>query len=172
MIDFHSHIIPNVDDGSKSVEETFNLIKEAKEAGFDAIVSTSHYIENYYESNVAERKVWIDAISEKLKELNIDIKLYLGNEMYITENMINLLASGKGATINNTSYVLMEIPLNTKPINFYDVIYDMLENKLVPILAHPERYSYIQKDPNKLVEIIEKGVLIQSNYGSIYRTVW
>ena len=50
MIDVHSHILPNIDDGSRSIEETFNLIKEAKEAGFEGIVCTSHYMENYYET--------------------------------------------------------------------------------------------------------------------------
>ena len=59
MIDFHSHILPNVDDGSKSVEETFKLLEEAKDAGFEGIISTSHYMEEYYEVSVAERKVWL-----------------------------------------------------------------------------------------------------------------
>ena len=90
MIDFHSHILPGVDDGSKSVEETFELLKEAKEAGFDSVISTSHYMEEYYEVNVAEREVWIKAISENLYKKNIDLKLYLGNEIYITQNIINL----------------------------------------------------------------------------------
>ena len=66
MIDFHTHIIPNIDDGSRSVEETFNLIKEAKSAGFEAIVSTSHYMEGYYETNTPEREVWVNAIYENL----------------------------------------------------------------------------------------------------------
>ena len=51
MIDIHTHILPNIDDGSKSIEETFNLIKEAKSVGFDSIVLTSHYMEGYYETN-------------------------------------------------------------------------------------------------------------------------
>ena len=63
MIDIHSHIIPNVDDGSRSVEETFKMLKEAKEVGFDAIISTSHYIEGSYEANVEEREMWIKRIA-------------------------------------------------------------------------------------------------------------
>lgn len=167
MIDFHSHILPGVDDGSKSVEETFELLKEAKEAGFDAIISTSHYMEEYYEVNVSEREVWIKAISENLYKKNIDLKLYLGNEIYITQNIINLLETGKATSINNTNYVLFEFPLNSKPMNMYDIIYDMLEYKLIPVLAHPERYSFIQKEPELVYDLIQKGVLMQSNYGSI-----
>ncbi|MFR2571390.1 MAG: tyrosine-protein phosphatase [Clostridia bacterium] len=167
MIDFHSHILPNIDDGSRSIEETFNLIKEAEKAGFEAIISTSHYMENYYETDVPEREVWVKAILENLKTKNINTNLYLGNEIYFSDNIIELLEKRKASTINDTSYVLFELPLNAEPMNLYDIIYDMLQYKLVPILAHPERYSFVQKDPELIYDLIEKGVLIQSNYGSI-----
>ena len=167
MIDFHSHILPNVDDGSKSVEETFELLEEAKNAGFEGVISTSHYMEEYYEVNVAERKVWINALAENLYKKNIDLKLYLGNEIYFTENLINLLETGKATSINNSNYVLFEFSLNSKPMNMYDIIYDMLEYKLIPVLAHPERYSFVQKEPEIVYDLIQKGVLMQSNYGSI-----
>ena len=167
MIDFHSHIIPNVDDGSKSVEETFELLKEAKEAGFSGVISTSHYMEEYYETDVAERSVWIKAISENLYKKNIDLKLYLGNEIYMTKNIIKLLENGKATSINNSNYVLFEFPMNVKPMDMYDIIYDMIEYKIIPILAHPERYSFVQKEPELIYDLIQKGVLMQSNFGSI-----
>lgn len=167
MIDFHTHIIPNIDDGSRSVEETFNLLKEAKEAGFEGIVLTSHYIENYYETDAPERDIWVKAISDSLRKKGIETNLYLGNEIYISENMMNLLIDGKASTINNTSYVLFEMPLNAEPMNLYDVIYSLQENKLVPVLAHPERYSFVQKEPELIYDLIQKGVLMQANYGSI-----
>ena len=137
MIDFHTHILPNIDDGSRSIDETFNLIKEAKNAGFEAIVLTSHYMEDYYETDTPEREVWVNAIYENLKAKNIDIKLYMGNEIYMTDNLVKLLEEGKASTINDTSYVLFEMPLNIEPMNLYDIIYEMIQCKLVPILAHP-----------------------------------
>ena len=167
MIDFHSHILPNIDDGSRSIEETFNLIQEAKNVGFDAIISTSHYMENYYETDTPEREVWINAIYENLQAKNINIKLYLGNEIYLSENIIKLLEEGKASTINDTSYVLFEMPLNAEPLNLYDIVYEMMQYKLVPILAHPERYAFVQKDPELVYDLIQKGVLMQGNYGSI-----
>ena len=167
MIDIHSHILPNIDDGARSIEETFNLIKEAQKAGFEAIISTSHYMENYYETDVPEREVWVKAICENLQTKNIETNLYLGNEIYFSDNIIELLEQRKASTINDTSYVLFELPLNAEPMNLYDVVYEMLQYKLVPILAHPERYSYVQKDPDLIYDLIEKGVLMQSNYGSI-----
>ena len=167
MIDFHTHILPNIDDGSRSIDETFNLIKEAKEVGFEGIVLTSHYIENYYETDVPERDVWVKAITENLQAKGIETNLYLANEIYISDNMMRLLEEGKASTINNSCYVLFELPLNSEPLNLYDVIYSLQENKLIPILAHPERYSFVQKEPELVYDLIEKGCLMQSNYGSI-----
>ena len=167
MIDFHTHILPNVDDGSKSVEETFSLLKEAEAVGFDSIISTSHYIENYYESPVEERQEWINALSMALKKERINVNLYLGNEVYFSENIIKLLNENKIAKINNSKYMLFEFAMNVKPINVYDVIYELLQNKIIPILAHPERYRFVQQDPSLIYELIETGVLMQSNYASI-----
>lgn len=167
MIDFHTHILPNVDDGSKSIEETIELIKEANKVGFKAIISTSHYIESYYEVNVLDRKNALDLINNNLKMQNIDMKLYLGNEVYFSNNIIELLKKGAICTINDTRYILFELPMNTKPINLFDVVYEMMENKLIPILAHPERYQCVHQNPSLVSDLIEKGVLMQSNYGSI-----
>lgn len=167
MIDFHTHILPNIDDGARNIDETFTLIKEAKKAGFTQIVTTSHYMENYYETDTPEREVWLKAICENLQAKNIDIKLYIGNEIYMTDNIIKLLEEGKASTINNTSYVLFEMPLNAEPLNLYDITYEMIQCKLVPILAHPERYSFVQKEPELIYDLIQRGILMQANYGSI-----
>ena len=167
MIDFHSHILPNVDDGSKSMEETSNLIKEAKEVGFKSIISTSHYIEGYYEVPNEERKEIRETISKKLKEENCDVDIYLGNENYLSDNLVQLIKENKVATVGSSNYILFEMPMNVKPMNLYNVIYDMMQNNLKPILAHPERYSFVQDEPNLVYDLIEKGVLMQSNYASI-----
>lgn len=167
MIDIHTHIIPGIDDGSKSVEETFNLLKEAKEAGFDEIISTSHYMEKYYEAPEEERKMWIDSIQKALTQKGIDIQLHLGSEIYLSDNIIDLLKEHKASTMGGTNYVLFEMPLNEKPLNLYDMIYEMQQYKLVPILAHPERYSFIKTDADLVYDLIEKGVLMQCNYASI-----
>ena len=166
MIDFHTHILPNIDDGSKSVEETFNLIKEAERVGFDKIISTSHYMEDYYEVENKDRKLWTDALNQKLPEQNIDVKIYLGNEIYITENILDLLKNDKAATLNNSDYLLFETPLNAEPLNLYELVFKMLQDNKIPILAHPERYSFIHKNPEMLYDLVEKGVLLQCNFGS------
>ena len=97
MIDFHSHILPNTDDGSTSIEETINIIKEAKQAGFTQIISTSHYIQGYYEYDENDRmqllekiKKWGQTPADNTNELN-GPELYLGSEIYFTDKIICLI---------------------------------------------------------------------------------
>lgn len=163
MIDFHSHILPGIDDGSRSIEQTIRMLKEAKEAGFTKIISTSHYMEGYYESDETER---IELLNEVQKNIS-GIELYLGNEIYITNNMINLIQNKKASTINNSKYVLFEFPLSAKSMNDKEVVYRLIENGFVPVIAHPERYSYVQDNPEYIEELAEMGALFQANYGSI-----
>ena len=164
MIDFHSHILPGIDDGARNLEQSIQIINEAKEAGFTKIISTSHYMENYYECNEKNRKILLEQVQKSIG----GIELYLGNEIYITNDIVNLLKDEKASTINNTRYVLFEFPLiQTKPMNDKEVIYRLVENGYVPIIAHPERYPFIQENPDYLFELEEMGALFQSNYGSI-----
>lgn len=166
MIDFHTHILPNLDDGARSIEEAHNLLKEAEKAGFDSVVYTPHFIEEYYETNVKEREVWLETFSRKFYDLD-NIKTYLGSEIFLTNNIMNLLENAKASTINNTSYVLFELPMESEPEDLYEILYQLKRNKVVPILAHPERYPYIQKEPDIIYELIQEGVYMQSDYGSV-----
>lgn len=166
MIDFHTHILPNLDDGARDLEEAHNLILEAKKAGFDEIVFTPHYIEGYYETSVKEREVWYETFLEKFNGLK-EVKTYLGSEILLSDNIMKLLENAKASTINNTSYILFELPKDKEPVHLYDNIYELMKNKVVPILSHPELCPYVQKEPEILYELVEKGVLIQADYGSI-----
>lgn len=167
MIDMHSHFLPQIDDGSRSVEETFQMIKEASKAGFTAIVSASHYIANTYDFNKEERREIINAISSNLSKENIDIKLYNGAEVYIDTNIIEKVKKGIIPKINNSRYLLMELPMQNKMLSTDNILYNLLSSNIVPIIAHPERYKYVQDNPNILIDLIEKGVLFQANFASV-----
>lgn len=167
MIDIHSHIIPNVDDGARSVEETFNILKEAQEAGFTDVILTSHFLLNYYETNAQELIFWKEKLQEVLKKQGTKINLHSGMEIYITNQMEELLENKKILTLANSRYMLIELPLATN-VKYFDYVVYYLEAKgIKPIIAHPERYKCVQKDPDIVEGYIEKGCLIQCNYGSI-----
>lgn len=167
MIDMHTHILPNIDDGSESMEETIKMLKEAKEAGFTDIITTSHYIENSYDITKRERKNIINEIKSKLDIENINIKLYNGAEAYISNNIYELIEKEALPTLNSSKYLLMELPMNNKVLYLENVIYSLESKGITPIIAHPERYSYVQKDIKFVEELVERGVLFQANYGSI-----
>lgn len=168
MIDFHSHIIPNIDDGSTSMKDTINMINEARQAGFTEIISTSHYIQKYYDLDCFEREKILDIIKKKVSEKKeINIKLYLGSEIYFTPEIIELVKNKKASTINNTRYLLFELPMNTKSLFVKEMVYELMQNGYIPIIAHPERYSYVQENIRYIEELASMGVLFQSNYGSI-----
>ena len=170
MIDFHAHILPNIDDGSASMEESINLIKEAEQAGFTGIISTSHYLQNYYECDEAERRRILAELANQVKVADVEAeipKLYLGSEIYISTDIVELLEEGKASTINGTNYVLFELPMNSKPLFAKEVVYKLIENGYKPIIAHPERYSYVKEDIEFVRELKSMGALFQSNYGSV-----
>ncbi len=162
MIDIHSHILPNIDDGSRSLNETIHILKEAQKAGFTKIISTSHYIDGYYEANEEQRTKLLKEIKENFQ----GIELYLGNEIYITNQMTDLLSEKKASTINNSKYVLFELPMNTKAMDVKEVVFRLMEKGYVPIIAHPERYEYVKENIEYVRELADMGVLFQSNYGS------
>lgn len=167
MIDFHTHIVYGVDDGSETLENSLNILRYAENAGFHSVVLTPHYMKEHYEYQADEIQDRINILRKKCQEENIDVNLYQANEIYITNSMVDLLNNDIASTINCSRYVLFELPMNEEPMNLLEVIYKLVENNKIPIIAHPERYSFVQENPNKLLELIEMGVLFQANYGSI-----
>lgn len=167
MIDIHSHIIPKIDDGVATFEDAYTMFLEAHEAGFTDIIATSHYIEDYYEADSIKRHAWIEAMNKVLKENKIDLKLHCGNEIYITQNLLKLIKEKKASTLADSKYVLFELPMNSNVKYLNEMIFEIKAIGMVPIIAHPERYTYVQENPNILLQLIEQGALFQGNYASI-----
>ncbi len=165
MIDLHSHILFETDDGSSSIEESIEMAKEAYEAGFTTICCTPHYLEPQYINKKKENKEKLEILQNKLDQRNINIKLELGNEIFIAQNIEELINMEKASTIGDSEYILIELPMFQKLTNAIDMIRNLPYSKI--ILAHPERYEYVQKDISYLSEFIEMGVLLQGNYESI-----
>ena len=166
MIDFHSHILSETDDGARDFAESVTCLYEAKKAGFSSIICTPHYIVGFYECDYSN-------IEEKIKKLqiaanNIDLTLYHANEIYVHDEIPSLISNKKVSTINNGKYLLMEFPLTDIPmLNSMDIIKNIVKAGYIPIIAHPERYPYVQKDINFAQNLIKNGALLQCNYSSI-----
>ncbi len=167
MIDVHCHIIPEIDDGSKSVTQTFKMAEAASKLGYKGIFATPHYIKDSHETSSNDIKNSVDVLNKQFLEKGIDIKLYCGNEVYFCTDVLNLIESQKVCTLGNSKYVLIEFPMNGTALNMENVIFNILRVGYVPVIAHPERYEFVHKDIKKLLPFIEEGALLQINVASI-----
>ena len=158
----------NTDDGVKDLEETITQIEAAQKAGIETICMTPHYMEPDYINNKIQNKRKLDKIKIELEKRDIPVEVYLGNEVYISEGIDDFIKNNNVSTIANSDYVLIELPRNTELKNAKQIIADMrLKGKKI-IIAHPERYLYVQKDIQYFDELINQGnVYLQGNYGSI-----
>ena len=169
MIDLHCHILPKVDDGSQSMEETIDLLKSAEKAGFSTICFTPHYAEPGHIKTIKQNQQVLEEVQNKAKEEEIFIKMLLGNEIFISENMGDLLENNEIATLANSHYALIELPMYQElPQEVVKKLLDKVKQKGFQIvIAHPERYQYLQKKPKKIEEYFEEDIIFQSNYASI-----
>ena len=168
MIDIHSHLLFGVDDGSRTLEESVHVIKKLSEVGYTDIILTPHYInDSTYVSTREENLDVLKRLKVGLIRNNVNVNLYLGNEIYIDSEIANLLKNNIISSLNDTKYLLIELPMSGENEIYYDVFLDLINMGYKVILAHPERYISFQKDFNKVYELKELGVLLQSNVGSI-----
>lgn len=167
MIDIHSHIIPNIDDGSKSIDMTLQMLKNAKNRGTNEIVATPHYLLEYGVATIKEVKKYVEEINELLKDEGIDMKVYHGQEVYFSERILEDYLNNNIGTINDSRYMLIEFNMRKFENNIFDMLYELQVRGIVPIIAHPERYREFIDKPSKINNFIKEGYLFQLNSGSL-----
>ncbi len=164
MIDIHSHILYGVDDGSSSIEESIEIINQAIDNGVTDIVLTPHYISGSdYISSRRRNKILLTKLKKKVS----NVSLYLGNEVFMTDDVIDLLTNKKISTINDTKYMLIEFPIWTTFNNIENAVFQLRSKKIIPIVAHPERYVQLYDNYKNIIQLLEQGALIQCNVASL-----
>ena len=168
MIDLHNHSLPGVDDGAKTFEEAIDNIEFLKEKKITDIILTSHYMcDTDYVVEVSERRKILEKL--KLHYKNDNINLYLGNEVYVCDSdiLLDLIKKEEITTLNGSRYLLIEFPLHQRVHHIDQLLCELNDKGIVPIIAHPERYRMFQKDYKKILELLEYDCLLQCNLGSI-----
>ena len=168
MIDIHSHILPCLDDGSESVEESLELLRLMKKQGIEKVFATPHF---YPEIDNSED--FFKAVFDSLNTLNDNIKfnslpeIYLGCEMFYYRG-IGDCDSLKDFCFEGSSYLLLELSSNCIDKNLFEDLHKIIHNKkIIPIIAHIERYFY-SKNFKKLLKIIKKeNIPVQINASSV-----
>ena len=168
MIDIHSHIIAGIDDGSKDIEMTINMLKKAEKSGTTDIIATPHFMRGRFEVEYKDVVKKVEELKKIVKENNIDINIYAGQEVYYSKNILEYYNDKMIGTINNTKYMLIELPMLEFNIDeVINTIYELQIRGIVPIIAHPERYKQFIKNPSQINLLIKEGMLFQVNAGSI-----
>lgn len=169
MIDFHTHILPGIDDGAKTVEESLELLKMQQNQGVDTIVLTPHY---YHERESMEiflqkRQQAYEQLMEAVHKENIPMHFYLGAEVRFTQ----WLASEEATNLCFTSegLILVELPFQMCPPHVEQTLSEMQMQGMIPILAHVERYPYLRHKPELLYDWVSKGAFAQVNAESMLK---
>lgn len=168
MVDLHSHLIFDIDDGSKSKEMTINMLKEAVKGGTKKLVLTPHYLPGHYEVPMDKVKIRCEELKVLAKEEALDIEIYCGQEVYFTTNILENYEEKLIGTINNSRYMLIEFNMRNFSVKeVLEVLYELQLKGIVPVIAHPERYNIFIKSPSLINKFIKEGFLFQLNIGSI-----
>lgn len=162
FIDVHSHIIPAVDDGAQDAAQSVAMLEQLEREGAKAIICTPHYIADSSSAYTREQNKTLFEILKKCTKL----KLYLGNELYIDECLDGLLSKGIVSSLAGSKYVLVELPMSGHFADYEDILLDLSCNYKV-ILAHPERYKSFQRDFSLIESLVNEGILLQCNLGTL-----
>ena len=161
-IDIHSHLLPGIDDGAKTIEHTLHLINGLKDIGFSEFITTPHIMKNVWDNSRTN-------IEEKLKttciELNsnaITNSFKAAAEYMLDENFYHLLEQENLLVLKN-NYVLVEMSYLNPPLNLYDLLFNLQVAGYKPVLAHPERYNFYRSNLNEYRRLKKVGCLFQMN---------
>ena len=165
--DIHSHLIPGIDDGSPDMETTIMLLKKFIDLGYKKVITTPHIMSDYYKNTPEIILSGLDKVKAEIIKNKLDIEIEAAAEYNLEPEFEDLLEKNNLLTFGTDKYLLFELSFFDEPPRLNDVIWKMREKGLSPVLAHVERYAYWHKDYDKIEEMINRGVKLQVNIGSI-----
>lgn len=165
--DIHCHVLPDVDDGSKSIEMSMDMLSMAYDGGIRNMIVTPHH-NRHYQQVGNDRKIQIfNQLKEMTQKAFPDMKLYLGSEVMFSEETIQEMKDGKIILMANSEYVLIEFHISVEFSYIKRAVDAILRTDRLPIVAHVERYSCLMGDIDKIEEIRDMGAYIQVNSSSV-----
>lgn len=163
MIDLHSHILPELDDGARTLQDAIVMARMAVQSGVTAMVATPHCADDRCKEVYDAWTFFQDA----LKESQIPLQLFLGMEIFGTPSTARMLREESLFTLNGSRYPLIEFSFHSNGRQETHILQDVISAGFVPVIAHPERYLYVQDDPTILNYWHTMGCLMQINRGSL-----
>lgn len=165
-VDMHSHIIPGIDDGPKTIEESVILVEQMMTLGYKGIVTTPHIRSDHYPNTIQTINKGVTNLQNALNEKGIHFPVRAAAEYFIDSSFVELLENEPLLTINDKQ-VLIEFSFVFEPSKLFDIIFKIQTAGYTPILAHAERYTFYQKNIERLKQLKERGCLLQLNLISL-----
>ena len=169
MIDIHSHIVFDVDDGPKSIEESKKLLREAYTQGVRTIVSTSHRRKGMFETPEEKIATNFLKVREMAKEVADDLTIAYGAEIYYTPDVVEKLEKKLIPTLNDSRYALIEFSMNTPYRDMHKGLSNILMLGITPVIAHIERYDALENNERRVRELIDMGCYTQVNSSHVLK---
>ncbi|MGP1993452.1 tyrosine-protein phosphatase [Zobellia laminariae] len=167
FIDIHNHILPGIDDGAKTVDESIALIRSFSEFGVKHFIATPHIMSNYYPNTRETIGASLTELKNALLHNGLkDVSVEASAEHMIDDNFENLLEN-EGIMPLKKDYLLVEMSYLQPPINFEEAIIKTASKRFFPILAHPERYGFLHHRKKRYQEYKDNGILFQMNLLSL-----
>jgi len=164
--DMHSHLIPGIDDGAQTIEDSLSLVRSLCDMGFKTIITTPHTMIDFYPNTTQTIQDGLKKLQDAVEEQNIPVNIKAASEYYIDEHFINLIDSGPLLTIYKNE-VLVEFSMLYEPPMLFDAIYKVQQAGYRPIIAHPERYLFFHRNFTRYHDLKERGCLLQLNMLSV-----
>ena len=168
MIDFHNHVIPNVDDGSKSIKMSLSMLKKASDMGVKTVINTTHYNHPGMKERFPDFKkinLKLNQLEQEMLSKSINIDILSSAEVYFNEEILGF-CDDKNIIIAD-KYMLIEFDFMFIPNNYENILFQLQLNGITPIIAHPERYKFVQNNHDYIKNWINKGYKLQLTCGSI-----
>jgi protein-tyrosine phosphatase len=166
ITDMHSHIIPGIDDGAQTIEDSMIIVKGLYNLGFRKLITTPHIMSDYYKNTPENINAGLEKVREAIAKDGLDITINAAAEYYLDEQFIQKLNSPDVLTFGN-GYLLFETSYINRPENLYSSIFAIQSKGLKPVLAHPERYPFFYEDFDEYKKLHDRGVLLQLNTNSL-----
>lgn len=163
----HSHLIPGIDDGAKTIEDAITMIQRLKDLGYRKIITTPHITGEYYPNTPEIILNGLAQVKTALAEKEIDIEIEAAAEYYLDDYFEKLLNDNSKLLTFSNNHILVEFSMLLEPANGFDLIFQLKTRGYQPILAHPERYLYFDKNFKKFEEIKSLGCEMQVNLLSL-----
>ena len=160
--DIHSHLVPGIDDGAQTIEDSLTMIRALKDMGFKSLVTTPHIKFDHYPNTSETIQNGLAQLHRALRENHIDMPIRAAAEYYIDDHFMQLLDSEPLLTIQKNE-VLVELSFMFEPMNFYNTLFKIQTKGYKPILAHPERYTFYHEKKEVYEQIKDRGVMLQLN---------